>query len=130
MGSPLWTEVRTSRVEVFPLGDAGLRAAIVRPAEAVGVYVDPASVERLVEHRLLTASGAEEGADRRIDLAHEALITGWPTRRGWLVGPDAADIGFDPALVDLAMASRASIDQARAGHELARLITALSSTGT
>jgi WD40 repeat protein len=269
MGSPLWTEVRSHRVEVAPLGDDGLRAAIVRPAEAAGVHVDPPLVERLVsdaagepgvlplvqealvlswerlarrylpleayqsiasadgstglqaamarradatladltperqaiarrvfvrlvqfgegradtrrqqrtgdlraagddpaevdatvdhlvEHRLVTASGAEEGADRRIDLAHEALISGWPTLRGWvaerrdaeqtrrrlddkaaewvrlgrgdgglldeielaetdrwLAGPDAAEVGFDPALVDLATASRGSIEQAR-----------------
>ncbi len=272
MSSPLWTEVRSHRVEVAPLGDDGLRAAIIRPAEAEGVHVDPALVERLVAdaagepgvlplvqealvlswerlarrylpleayqsiagddggtglqaamarradaaladltleqqaiarrvfvrlvqfgagradtrrqqrvgelraagddpadvdqvvdhlvgHRLLTASGAEAGADRRIDLAHEALITGWPTLRGWLAerrdaeqtrrrlddkaaewvrlgrgegglldevelaetdrwlaGPDAAEVGFDPALVDLATASRASIDRARAAR--------------
>ncbi len=272
MGSPLWTEVRSHRVEVAPLGDDGLRTAIVRPAEAAGVHVDPALVERmvsdaagepgvlplvqeslvlswerlarrylpleayqsiatehgstglqaamarradatladltperqaiarrvfvrlvqfgegradtrrqqrigelraagddpaevdgtvdhLVEHRLLTATAAEEGVDRRIDLAHEALITGWPTLRGWVAGrrdaeqtrrrlddkaaewvrlgrgdgglldeielaeterwvsgPDAAEVGFDPALVDLATASRASIERSRAAR--------------
>jgi WD40 repeat protein len=272
MGSPLWTEIRSHRVEVAPLGDDGLRAAIVGPAEAAGVHVDPALVERLVadaagepgvlplvqealvlswerlarrylpleaytsiagdvgrtglqaamarradaalaeltperqaiarrvfvrlvqfgegradtrrqqrvvelraadddpaeldatvnhlvEHRLLTATGAEAGADRRVDLAHEALITGWPTLRGWLAerrdaeqvrrrlddkaaewvrlgrgtgglldeielaetdrwlgDPDAAELGFDPALVDLASASRASFDEARSAR--------------
>ena len=202
MASPLWPEIRAHRVEVAPLADGGLRAAIIRPAAAVGVHVEPALVERLVadaagepgvlplvqealvlsweglerrflpvaayesigqeddaspgrrtgiqaamasradaalaelprpaEHiarrvfvrlvefgqgradtrrqqrvdelaatgdpqgeldgtvavlvddRLLTVSGGDGDTDRRVDLAHEALITGWPTLRGWL----------------------------------------------
>jgi WD40 repeat protein len=273
MASPLWDEVSAHRVEIAPLGAAGLREAIVRPAETAGVHVDPALVERLVadacgepgvlplvqealvlswEHlarrylpleayesiaagdpgrtglevamarradaalaelapeqqvlarrvfvrlvqfgegradtrrqqrltdlraagdapseldttlghlvdrRLLTSTGAEDGSDRRIDLAHEALIAGWPTLRGWLTerreaeqtrrrldakaaewvrlgrgegglldevelaeterwlaGPDAAELGYDPALADLAAESRRALDRARAAR--------------
>ena len=39
---------------------------------------------RLTESRLLTASGDAEGTARRIDIAHEALIAGWPRLQGWL----------------------------------------------
>jgi WD40 repeat protein len=206
MHSPLWEEIRTHRMEVAPLGDAALRAAIERPARDVGVHLDPALAERLladsaaqpgilpllqetlvllwerlerrylpldayemigraagnasdgtdgtavgmhaaiarradaalveldteraaiarrifvrlvqfgegradtrrqqrvgelrsirddptafdttlthlVDQRLLTSSGSENGDDRRIDLAHEALIAGWPALRVWL----------------------------------------------
>ncbi|MCB9131483.1 MAG: CHAT domain-containing protein [Anaerolineales bacterium] len=37
----------------------------------------------LTASRLLTTSG-EEGGDRRVDIAHEALITGWPRLQVWL----------------------------------------------
>ncbi len=118
-----------------------------------------ATLGHLVDRRLLTSTGAEDGSDRRIDLAHEALIAGWPTLRGWLTerreaeqarrrldgkaaewvrlgrgpggllddveladterwlaGPDAAELGFDPSLAELATASRDAIDRARAGR--------------
>ncbi|MFQ5813601.1 MAG: TIR domain-containing protein, partial [Anaerolineae bacterium] len=196
MAAPLWREIKTYRAEVLPLDEDGLRQAIVRPAEDVGVFVETALVERLVtdaakepgilpliqetlvllwerlerrflplsayealggtgrtglqmamarradaalagltpeqqamarriflrlvqfgegradtcrqqpiaalrsagddadrfdrtlEHlthnRLLTLSGEEGGDDRKVDIAHEALIAGWPTLRGWL----------------------------------------------
>ncbi|NOX63579.1 MAG: SUMF1/EgtB/PvdO family nonheme iron enzyme [Chloroflexi bacterium] len=48
MTSPLWREIQAHRLEVPPLGEEGLREAIVRPAESVGVYVESALVERLV----------------------------------------------------------------------------------
>jgi hypothetical protein len=206
MACPLWREIQAHRFEVLPLDDDGLRQAIVRPAEDVGVFVETAMVERLVadaagepgilplvqetlvllwekvdrrylplraydalvlsardyrelggvqltglqvamarradatladltpeqqfiarriflrlvqfgegradtrrqqsaaalrvasddpellnhtlEHltgnRLLTLSGEEEGVARRVDIAHESLITGWPTLQEWL----------------------------------------------
>ncbi len=130
---------------------ADLRAAGDDPAEL------DATLGHLVDRRLLTSTGVEDGPDRRIDLAHEALITGWPTLGGWLserreaeqarrrldgkaaewvrlgrghggllddvelaeterwlAGPDAAELGFDPALAELSTASRAAIDRARA----------------
>jgi formylglycine-generating enzyme required for sulfatase activity len=48
MASPLWPEIQAHRMEVLPLDADGLRQAIVRPAENVGVYVEAALVERLV----------------------------------------------------------------------------------
>ena len=42
----------------------------------------------LANHRLITLSGGEPTASgvsqRRADISHEALITGWPTLQGWL----------------------------------------------
>ena len=37
----------------------------------------------LAERRLLTLSGAE-GSERKVDIAHETLITSWPTLQTWL----------------------------------------------
>ncbi len=204
MVGPLWQEIQAHRVEVLPLDEDGLRQAIVRPAEDVGVFVETALVERLMAdaagepgvlplvqetmvllwerverrllplrayealvlpraaygvsertglqvamarradaalttftleqqaiarriflrlvqfgegradtrrqqsvgllrsagddpaefdqtlehltcHRLLTLSGEEEDGDRKADIAHEALIGGWPTLQGWLM---------------------------------------------
>jgi tetratricopeptide (TPR) repeat protein len=45
---PLWGRIKDHRYEVLPLDAAGLRQAIVRPAEDLGVYVEAALVERLV----------------------------------------------------------------------------------
>ena len=36
------------------------------------------------KNRLLTLSGEENGAGRKVDIAHEALISGWPTLRAWI----------------------------------------------
>jgi len=56
---------------------------------------DPAlfdrTVARLTESRLLTASGDPEGGARRIDIAHEALIAGWPRLQAWLEQRRAAE---------------------------------------
>ena len=54
MVSQLWPTLKQHRVEVVPLDSAGLRQAIVRPAQAVGVTIESALVERLV------ADAAEE----------------------------------------------------------------------
>ncbi len=56
MGCPLWPVIQAHRFELAPLDARGLRQAIVRPAEAVGVYVEAALVERL-----LADAGAEPG---------------------------------------------------------------------
>ncbi|MCX6032488.1 MAG: CHAT domain-containing protein [Chloroflexi bacterium] len=49
---------------------------------------DPAlfdrTLARLTESRLLTTSGDVEGSARRVDIAHEALIAGWPRLQEWL----------------------------------------------
>jgi WD40 repeat protein len=55
---------------------------------------DPAlfnhTLQALVDSRLLTTSGAE-GGSRRVDIAHEALIAGWPRLHGWLEQRRAAE---------------------------------------
>ncbi|MFN8566101.1 MAG: SUMF1/EgtB/PvdO family nonheme iron enzyme [Kouleothrix sp.] len=48
MISPLWGSIQHHRCEVLPLDAGGLRQAIIQPAQAVGVAVEPALVERLV----------------------------------------------------------------------------------
>jgi signal transduction histidine kinase/GAF domain-containing protein len=41
------------------------------------------TLNHLTANRLLTLSG-EEGGERKVDIAHEALINGWPTLQTWL----------------------------------------------
>lgn len=48
MTSPLWKQLQRHRKEVVPLDKDGLRDAILKPAEQVGVFVETALVERLV----------------------------------------------------------------------------------
>ena len=40
MVSPLWPAIEAHRREVLPPGAEGLRDAIVRPAEQVGVFIE------------------------------------------------------------------------------------------
>ncbi len=42
------------------------------------------TLSRLTENRLLTLSGEEGKPDKKVDIAHEALIQGWPELQGWL----------------------------------------------
>ena len=69
MASPLWDEIQKHRVEILPLDSAGLRQAIVRPAERGGVFVEAALVERLVAD-----AANEPGA---LPLAQETLVLLW-----------------------------------------------------
>ena len=69
MASPLWPEVRRSRLEVAPLDEAGLRQAILGPAATAGVYVEAALVERLVAD-----SAGEPGV---LPLVQETLVLLW-----------------------------------------------------
>jgi WD40 repeat protein len=60
-----------------------------QPVAALRVAGDePEAFDRTLEHltrnRLLTLSGEEGGDGRRVDIAHESLIAGWPTFQGWL----------------------------------------------
>lgn len=48
-------------------------------------------IRTLASARLLTLSGAEDGGDPRVDIAHEALITSWPTLQQWLTERRAAE---------------------------------------
>jgi hypothetical protein len=49
---------------------------------------EPGLFDRTLEHltgsRLLTLSGEEEEDGRRVDIAHESLIGGWPTLQEWV----------------------------------------------
>jgi hypothetical protein len=69
MRSPLWNEIQASRFEITPLDDSGLREAIERPAEMVGVFVEPALVERLIAD-----AAGEPGA---LPLVQETLVLMW-----------------------------------------------------
>jgi energy-coupling factor transporter ATP-binding protein EcfA2 len=42
------------------------------------------TLQHLTNHRLLTLSGDEKGSDKKVDIAHEALIIGWPKLQIWL----------------------------------------------
>ncbi|CAD5912013.1 nSTAND1 domain-containing NTPase [Planktothrix agardhii] len=48
MESSLWRQIQFHRLEVVPLNDEGLRQAILKPADDVGVFVEPALLERLI----------------------------------------------------------------------------------
>ena len=41
------------------------------------------TLHHLTDSRLLTLSGEERADGRRVDIAHEALIAGWPALQGW-----------------------------------------------
>src|SRR5439155_19648135 len=72
MRTPIWPAIQRHRYDLLPLDDAGLRQAIVRPAEAqgVGVYVEAALVERL-----LADARHEPGA---VPLIQQTLRMLWP----------------------------------------------------
>jgi len=69
MTSLLWQEIQNYRLEVVPLNETGLRQAVLKPAEAVGVFVEPALVERLV-----TDAAGEPGM---LPLVQETLVLLW-----------------------------------------------------
>ncbi|MDH7486283.1 MAG: SUMF1/EgtB/PvdO family nonheme iron enzyme [Anaerolineae bacterium] len=69
MTSPLWPQIQAHRLEVLPLDEEGLRQAIVRPAEDVGVFVETALVERL-----LADAAHEPGI---LPLMQETLVLLW-----------------------------------------------------
>ena len=50
------------------------------------------TLEHLADSRLLTLSGEEEGVVRRVDIAHESLIAGWPTLQEWLAQRREAEL--------------------------------------
>jgi hypothetical protein len=57
---------------------------------------DPALLDRtlthLIGHRLLTAGNRVGEPDATVDLAHEALITGWPTLQEWVTEGREAEL--------------------------------------
>jgi WD40 repeat protein len=73
MVSPVWQALSANRYEVLPPGPEGLREAIVEPARAVGVYVDSALVERLLDD-----AASEPGV---LPLLQETLRWLWEKRQ-------------------------------------------------
>lgn len=69
MASPLWETIRANRLELPPLGDEALRAAILEPAARVGVVVD-----EILAERLLADAAGEPGA---LPLVQETLVLLW-----------------------------------------------------
>lgn len=69
MSSLVWPQVRSHRFEILPLDDPGLRQAILRPAEDVGVFVEASLVERLI-----TDAAGEPGV---LPLIQETLVLLW-----------------------------------------------------
>jgi len=74
MSSPLWGAIAAHRFEVRPLGVNGLRKAIVRPAERLGITIEPALVERLVAD-----AAGEPGA---LPFVQETLVLLWDQLEG------------------------------------------------
>ena len=50
MTSTLWPQIEHHQMGLTPLDDESLRAAVAKPAERVGVFIEAALVERLVAH--------------------------------------------------------------------------------
>lgn len=67
--SSLWPIVQPRRVEIAPLDAVALRAAIVKPAEDVGVFIESALVERLV-----AGSAGEPGL---LPFVQEVMVRLW-----------------------------------------------------
>lgn len=68
-----------------------------QPIAALSAAGDlPRDVEETVNHfadrRLLTLTGTAGDLSRRVDIAHEALITGWPKLRRWVVERREAEL--------------------------------------
>jgi len=69
MACSVWQPIRANRLELTPLGDEELRAAILQPAAQVGVTIDEVLAERLVAD-----AAGESGA---LPLVQEALVLLW-----------------------------------------------------
>ena len=72
MSSALWPVNRSQIVDVAPLRGDALRQAIVRPAEAIGVYLEEALVDSLI------ADAANEPGS--LPMLQEALVMLWAKR--------------------------------------------------
>ena len=116
MGSPLWQAVQAHRYEVLPLGEEGLRQAVARPAEDVGVCIEPLLVEQLVAD-----AANEPGA---LPMVQEALVLMWEhLERHFLSRRVYSALGSDGRTgLQCAMAHRA--DAALSGLSLNRQVIA------
>jgi WD40 repeat protein len=88
MNSALWPIDKSQLVEVAALRGESLRQAIVKPAEAVGVYLEEGLVERLL------ADAADEPGS--LPMLQEALVLLWGTMSGRLLTRGSYDtLGHD-----------------------------------
>jgi WD40 repeat protein len=81
--------VRRTFLRLIQFGEGRADTRRQQPVATLRVATDePEAFDHTLEHlthnRLLTLSGEEGGDGRRVDIAHEALIAGWPTLRQWL----------------------------------------------
>ena len=119
MASSLWPIDPSERCEVPPLRGAALGRAIVEPAAAVGVRIEPALVERVV------ADAADEPGV--LPLVQETLVQLWELRQRRLLTLESyEDLGRDGAS-GLAVALATTADGAiaalpEAQHDMARRI--------
>jgi TIR domain len=119
MGSRLWPLTEGQRLELAPLRDEALREAITGPAAKVGVFVEPALVERLVAD-----AAGEPGA---LPLLQETMALLWERRARRLLTIEAyqglggdGQSGLATALATRADAAFAALDPTR--REIARRI--------
>jgi hypothetical protein len=96
------------------------------------------TIKHLADDRLLTFSGEENARDRldrKVDLAHEALIAGWPTLQQWIAARREAEwvrlgLGIGGLLdsVELAEAERwltsSDAEELGYGEKLTELVSA------
>jgi formylglycine-generating enzyme required for sulfatase activity len=82
------------------------------------------TLQHLTKQRLLTLTGKEGEQSSRVDMAHEALISGWPTLRQWLDDDRAAELRRRQIERDALDWQRANGDRA-ALYRGSRLRTAL-----
>jgi WD40 repeat protein len=128
----LWKTIQKHRQEVVPLDEAGLREAIVKPADSVEVFVETALVERLVadaagEPGILpfvqeTLALLWERLERRFLplMAYEALVL---PRQAYNWDGDKPLTGLQVAMANRADATLADLeDQAIARRLFLRLI--------
>ena len=101
MNSAVWPVDRSQILDVAPLRNDALRQAIVRPAQAVGVFLDEGLVERLIAD-----AANEPGA---LPMLQETLLQLWSKRQRRLLTRAAYDaIGRDGRSgLAVAMATRA-----------------------
>lgn len=69
MAAPLWPQIKANRLELPPMGARELRAAIVQPAEGVGVALDILLVQQLINE-----AAGEPGV---LPLVQETLVQLW-----------------------------------------------------
>jgi len=112
MRSSAWDDFKDHRVELAPLRGAGLRLAISRPAEMVGVHVEVDLVERLVRE------ADEDRASEALPLLQVALEQLWAQREWRYLSlasferlADGEPRGLDVVLARHANASIITLDE-------------------